>query len=347
MRLWIVLGTGVGITLFWEWILPVKLLVVLVHEIWHGAAALLSGAVLDQIDVNLAESGETLVSGLYSTSGFVFSVSAGYLGTALVGGLLLARGLVGEWERVAVFAFGGLLLYMSYLFANIGSVAFYAGIGWGVGWILLGLLGRLSARLTLLVFGTIFLWYCFYDLFDFYPRSGADGRGNSRALYRGAAVAGIRRLERGLAGFGDFPGLVRADLRDSRGCAWPGSGTDGGRHTGAASGRRAAGWNGRHGRPCHAGVSRRSNSRRAGMAAHERFWAGRSSAPTGVVRWCTSGSITASDRVPEQHRDSSISESRINQYVSKKYSRYRRSRIHRFAPLPKSNRTGTLRHLRG
>lgn len=167
MRLWIVLGTGVGITLFWEWILPVKLLVVLVHEIWHGAAALLSGAVLDQIDVDLAESGETLVSGLYSTSGFVFSVSAGYLGTALVGALLLARGLVGEWERVAVFAFGGLLLYMSYLFANIGSVAFYAGIGWGVGWILLGLLGRLSARLTLLVFGTIFLWYCFYDLFDF------------------------------------------------------------------------------------------------------------------------------------------------------------------------------------
>lgn len=167
MRLWVVLGTGIAITLFWEWILPVKLLVVLVHEIWHGAAALLSGAVLDQIDVNLAESGETLVSGLYSTPGFVFSVSAGYLGTALVGALLLARGLVGQWERVAVFSFAGLLLYMSYLFANIGSIAFYAGIGWAVGWILLGLLGRLSARLTLLVFGTIFLWYCFYDLFDF------------------------------------------------------------------------------------------------------------------------------------------------------------------------------------
>ncbi|MEQ9364361.1 MAG: M50 family metallopeptidase [Leptospirales bacterium] len=167
MRLWVVLGTGIAITLFWEWILPVKLLVVLVHEIWHGAAALLSGAVLDQIDVNLAESGETLVSGLHSTSGFVFSVSAGYAGTAFVGALLLARGLVGEWERTAVFVFAGLLVYMSYLFANIGSIAFYAGIGWGVGWILLGLLGRLSARLTLLVFGTIFLWYCFYDLFDF------------------------------------------------------------------------------------------------------------------------------------------------------------------------------------
>lgn len=161
------LGTGIAITIFWDWILPVKLLVVLVHEIWHGAAALLSGAVLDQIDVNLAESGETLVSGLYSTPGFVFSVSAGYFGTALVGALLLARGLVGQWERAALFGFAALLLYMSYLFTNVGSLAFYAGIGWAVGLMLLGLLGRLSARLVLLVLGTIFLWYCFYDLFDF------------------------------------------------------------------------------------------------------------------------------------------------------------------------------------
>jgi hypothetical protein len=167
LRLWIVLGTGIAISLFWEWILPVKLLVVLVHEMWHGVAALLSGAVLDQIDVNLAESGETLVSGLYSMPGFLFSVSAGYVGTALVGALLLARGLAGQWERVCLLIFAGLLMYMSYLFSSAGSVAFYAGLGWSVGLVLLGLLGRLSARLTLLVFGTIFLWYCFYDLFDF------------------------------------------------------------------------------------------------------------------------------------------------------------------------------------
>ncbi|MCR9143757.1 MAG: M50 family metallopeptidase [bacterium] len=191
MRLWVVLGTGIAITLFWEWILPVKLLVVLVHEIWHGAAALLSGAVLDQIDVDLAESGETLVSGLYSTSGFVFSVSAGYLGTALVGALLLARGLAGEWERVTVFVFAGLLLYMSYLFANVGSIAFYAGIGWGVGWILLGLLGQLSARLTLLVFGTIFLWYCFYDLFDFTRDIGRTDAGILARYIQAQAWPGV------------------------------------------------------------------------------------------------------------------------------------------------------------
>ena len=167
MRLWVVLGTGVAITLFWEWILPVKLLVVLVHEIWHGVAALMSGAVLDQIDVTLSESGETLVSGLYSTSGFLFSVSAGYIGTALVGGLLLARGLAGQWERVSLFLFAFALLYMSFLFSRVDSHGFYTGMGWAVGLILLGLLGRLSARLVLLVLGTIFVWYCFFDLFDF------------------------------------------------------------------------------------------------------------------------------------------------------------------------------------
>lgn len=167
MRLWLVLGTGLVITLLWEWILPLKLLVVLVHEIWHGVAALLSGAVLDQIDVNLAESGETLVSGLHTTSGFVFSVSAGYIGTAMVGAMLLARGLRGEWERTALAIFAGLLLYMSYLFANPASVAFYAGIGWSLGLLVLAMLGALPARLALLVLGTVFVWYCFFDLFDF------------------------------------------------------------------------------------------------------------------------------------------------------------------------------------
>lgn len=167
MRLWLVLGTGLAITLLWEWILPLKLLVVLVHEIWHGVAALLSGAVLDQIDVNLAESGETLVSGLHTTSGFVFSVSAGYIGTAMVGALLLARGLRGQWERTALAIFAVLLLYMSYLFANPASIAFYAGIGWSLGLLLLAVLGALPARLALLILGTVFVWYCFFDLFDF------------------------------------------------------------------------------------------------------------------------------------------------------------------------------------
>lgn len=169
MRLWLVVGTGLLATLFWqhEWLLPVKLLSVLIHESWHGITALLSGALLDRIQIDFSESGETLVSGLRFAPGFVLSVSAGYPGSALTGAILLARGLVGRWERVTLGAFSASLLYMSYLFTEPGSLAFYTGFGWAVGLGLLGLLGRVSARLALLVFGTILVWYAFFDLFDF------------------------------------------------------------------------------------------------------------------------------------------------------------------------------------
>ncbi len=171
LRLWIVIGTGLFVTLFWDAgiLLPVKLLVVLVHECWHGLVALFSGAVLDQIAVNFQESGETVVSQLYSTPGFVLSVSAGYAGTALTGALLLSRGLAGRLERTALFVFAGMLGYMSYLFTEVGSLAFFTGLGWAAGLAALGSFGRTGARFTLLIFGTLFLFYCFYDLYDF-PR---------------------------------------------------------------------------------------------------------------------------------------------------------------------------------
>lgn len=171
LRLWIVVGTGLFVTLFWDAgiLLPVKLLVVLVHECWHGIVAMFSGAVLDQIHVNFQESGETVVSQLYSTPGFVLSVSAGYAGTALTGALLLSRGLAGRLERTALFVFAGTLGYMSYLFTEIGSLAFFTGLGWAAGLAALGSFGRQGARFALLIFGTLFLFYCFYDLYDF-PR---------------------------------------------------------------------------------------------------------------------------------------------------------------------------------
>lgn len=169
LRLWIALGTGILATLLWDTglLLPVKLLIVLVHEIWHGLAALASGAFVGQLNVRFDEAGETVVTGLFSKPGFLLTVSAGYPGTALTGALLLHQGLAGRSERVTLFGFSAVLLYMSYLFTESGSPAFWTGMGWAIGLALLGLMGRLSARITLLVFGTLFLWYCVYDLLDF------------------------------------------------------------------------------------------------------------------------------------------------------------------------------------
>jgi len=67
---------------------PLRVLVVLLHEIFHALASLATGGGLPRIEVLSHSSGVTTLSGGFPPLVF----SAGYLGTALLGGLLLAAG---------------------------------------------------------------------------------------------------------------------------------------------------------------------------------------------------------------------------------------------------------------
>ena len=161
--------TGILATVFWDTVLllPLKLLIVLVHEIWHGVFALLGGGQLEAIHIDAREAGETLVSGLDSFPGFVLTVSAGYIGSALVGALLLNRGLTEQWVRPTLTIFAVALAAMSHTFTEQGSLASYVGIGWSFAILLLMLPGKKPASVLLVVLGTLFVWYSFFDLFDF------------------------------------------------------------------------------------------------------------------------------------------------------------------------------------
>jgi hypothetical protein len=71
--------------------LPLRLLVTLVHEAGHATAAMLTGASVQSVTINPSEGGLTLFS-LPADAGpwrIVTIGSAGYVGTALVGGALL------------------------------------------------------------------------------------------------------------------------------------------------------------------------------------------------------------------------------------------------------------------
>jgi len=167
--LWILVATGLLATILWntDLLLPLKLLIVLVHEIWHGLISLLCGAQLDGIEISTEESGETLITGLNSVWGFILAVSAGYIGSTLVGSLLLIRGLSGQFERISLSIFAVLLGYMCFLFTKTGGLASYTGLGWTIVLIVISLVNRNIARYTLIVTGTLFIWYCIYDMFDF------------------------------------------------------------------------------------------------------------------------------------------------------------------------------------
>lgn len=167
--LWIAVLTGLVATLLWDTVLllPLKLLIVLVHEMMHGLFALIGGGQLEGIHINPEEAGETLVSGLDSFWGFLMTVSAGYIGSALIGALLLRRGLKGSGARGTLIMFALCLAAMSHLFTEQGSLAAYVGMGWAFGILLMILPGERAAGILLVVLGTLFVWYSFFDLFDF------------------------------------------------------------------------------------------------------------------------------------------------------------------------------------
>lgn len=167
--IWIALAAALGLTVLWDspMILPFKLLVVLIHEMWHGLASLVFGARVERIVLHPGETGETLVTGLRGGWAVALSVSAGYLGSALTGGILLRRGLVESFERTALAVFAGVALYMTALYCAPGSLAFTTGIGWALGLLFACALGERYARVAVLIVGTMFLWYSFFDLFDF------------------------------------------------------------------------------------------------------------------------------------------------------------------------------------
>lgn len=166
---WLALATAAVLTALWDSpaILPFKLLVVLVHEMWHGLISLASGARVDRIILHTGETGETLVTGLRGAWAVAASVSAGYLGSALTGVLLLRRGLLESFERMTLSVFALVILYMTALYCAPGSMAFTTGIGWGIGLFVAVVAGEKTARAGLLIVGTVFLWYSFFDLFDF------------------------------------------------------------------------------------------------------------------------------------------------------------------------------------
>ena len=94
----ILCGIFLGLAFLWNtrWVYPLKLFVVLLHELSHGLAALATGGRIHEIRVFPEEGGQTTTSGGYA---FVIT-SAGYLGSMLFGATILlvaTRTKLAQW----------------------------------------------------------------------------------------------------------------------------------------------------------------------------------------------------------------------------------------------------------
>lgn len=190
---WQLIALVVLVFLLWDTPLsfPLKILVVFLHEISHGLAAVFTGGSIELITVNALEGGTATNRG-----GNLFLIlSAGYVGSLLIGVLLLVIALRTHADRLVMALLGLLVLGVTLLFVRDLFAALFG--------LLTGVLMLATARylnrpvndLLLRLIGLTSMIYVPYDIFsDTLQRSQLA----SDAYMLAEAFGGTTRLWGGL-----------------------------------------------------------------------------------------------------------------------------------------------------
>ncbi|KEJ90262.1 M50 family metallopeptidase [Sulfitobacter donghicola] len=161
---WQLLALIAAVFALWQTpvVVPLKILVVFFHELSHAMAAWLTGGSVEQISLSPQQGGFAITRG-----GNRFAIlTAGYLGSLLIGAGLLMLALRSALDRGVTALLGAVMLlvtalYIRDLFAALFCIA--------TGLILLGaarFLGHAANDMILRVIGLSSLIYVPYDIFD-------------------------------------------------------------------------------------------------------------------------------------------------------------------------------------
>lgn len=138
---------------------PLKVLVVLLHEISHGAVAVATGGSIERIEINENQGGVC-----YTRGGVRFlTLSAGYLGSMAFGAALLVAASRSRHDRYICAALGGFLLLITVVFVR-NQFGFLFGLLAG-GALAVGAL-NLPNSFSDVVLRTIGVTSCCYALLD-------------------------------------------------------------------------------------------------------------------------------------------------------------------------------------
>jgi hypothetical protein len=147
---------------FWDtiFIYPIKLFVVLLHEMSHGLAAILTGGSIDHIEISEQVGGVCWTSG-----GWRFAVaSAGYLGSILWGGVILIAATRGKSAQAVAGIIAIIVLALTIVYVrNTFGVIF--GLIFGIGMIALAKFASTTITQYVLKFlGTVSCLYALVDI---------------------------------------------------------------------------------------------------------------------------------------------------------------------------------------
>jgi len=164
----------VGLWLFWNTpiVYPVKIFVVLLHEISHAAMAVATGGTIERIELSPMQGGAC-----YCPGGNAFlTASAGYLGSSAWGGLMFMaarkKRLRAEWVTGSI---GALVTVLSLLYVRTAFGVVF-GVLFGLGMVLVARKATRSLNRTLLLaLGLTSVLYAILDIkSDILDRPGIE-----------------------------------------------------------------------------------------------------------------------------------------------------------------------------
>lgn len=163
--LWL-LGFVVVTVLLWRTpiLFPLRCFVVLVHETGHAVAALVTGADVVHLIVRPDESGEVRYIGGMP----IVIASAGYVGSALLGSVMLALTPHAKWHRSFAGGLGVLLIGITLLYVPFANLFGYLlGVAWGVGLLHVAIRGYVWLPRLVNSLAVMLCLYAVYDFSDF------------------------------------------------------------------------------------------------------------------------------------------------------------------------------------
>ena len=143
-------------------IIPLKILIVFLHELSHAGMTVLTGGDVVSLSVSANQGGEVLSRG---GSRFLI-LTAGYLGSLMIGLALLISAMRTNADRMIMGLFGALMIFVTILYIR-DQFAIMFCIGAGVAMLLTAkFLPRDVNDLVLRVIGLTSMIYVPYDIFS-------------------------------------------------------------------------------------------------------------------------------------------------------------------------------------
>ncbi|MFY2824837.1 M50 family metallopeptidase [Ruegeria sp. MALMAid1280] len=143
-------------------VLPLKILVVFLHELSHAIVVVVTGGSVESFTISPRQGGLVTARG----GNRFLSLSAGYLGSLALGMGLLFIALRTHWDRAMLGGFGAVMLLVTLLYIREPFAMLFCGVV-GAGMLAMAwYLSRPICDLFLRIMGLTSMIYVPYDIFD-------------------------------------------------------------------------------------------------------------------------------------------------------------------------------------